>query len=541
VLTDTNQIPDLDEKSVRYLDAAFRDGSLTPQDQPELADMLFDGWAAQFRQRRGPAVRGIVKMAGPAFEWLSLVMQGQLDIRQAWAARGGGWADSVTEEGWKKWGQELTEARAALTKAWELRPDLPHAATLMIEVAMGQSGNEQMNLWFERATKAQIDNASAWGKMRWGLRPRWHGTIEEMNALGVRAVDTGRFDTDVPRKYFDVVTDMESELKKFAGEHIYGRSDIWPNFQRVYEGYIAEPSQAYARDGWRSSFAGIAYFAGHYDVARKQLEALNWQPWPSSLYGWGTELSLMPLEVAARTGSAGPQITEGEASHSPANVGRCKDLYTALLKDSTIDDRTRQFLRHRLAALEVEDGLTTMNWVDFLPRQTNDLGWVEVFGSYQPVEDGVVEVKCTPYGHFIYCRARVGYGFEMRGEMEVVRSSTSDFQAGVIMGLPEYYQPEWYGFRIIRDHEHGNMALFDRTYTTPQLGTPLTVTERNTFDLVVRSEKVTATVNGQKVFDNAPFPAPIHVHKRNYLLGLGGRGNGGEMIVRYRNLQIRRL
>ena len=40
----------------------------------------------------------------------------------------------------------------------------------------------------------------------------------------------------------------------------------------------------------------------HYDVARKQLEAVHWQPKGWNLSGLGKDLSLMALEVAARTG-----------------------------------------------------------------------------------------------------------------------------------------------------------------------------------------------------------------------------------------------
>ncbi len=77
--------------------------------------------------------------------------------------------------------------------------------------------------------------------MRWGLRPRWYGSEAALLALGRTAINTGRFDTDVPRKFFDCVADVESEMELPAGRHnIYGRADIWPEFQKMYEGYIAD-------------------------------------------------------------------------------------------------------------------------------------------------------------------------------------------------------------------------------------------------------------------------------------------------------------
>jgi hypothetical protein len=204
-----------------------------------------------------------------------------------------------------------------------------------------------------------------------------------MLALGIGAVNTKRFDTDIPRKFFDVVSDMEIELQKFLGDHIYGRSDIWPHFQRMYEGYVAEPSQAHLRDGWRTAYAAVAFLGGKYDVARTQLEALDWQPTTNTLHGFGRDLSLMALEVAARTGSSAEAIRQGELNRTARGISECFAAYTRLLEDPATDERTRQFLRHRLASVKVERDLIAGEWVDFLPQQSNDLGWVSVVGTYR--------------------------------------------------------------------------------------------------------------------------------------------------------------
>src|SRR5260370_40339383 len=105
----------------------------------------------------------------------------------------------------------------------------------MVEVAMGQSEPEQMRLWFDRAIAAQIDIPLAWSSMRWALRPRWFGSLDALLALGVKAVDTKRFDTDVPRMFFDCITDIESEEQVPPGQHIHGRFDVCPHMQKMYE------------------------------------------------------------------------------------------------------------------------------------------------------------------------------------------------------------------------------------------------------------------------------------------------------------------
>ena len=253
----------------------------------------------------------------------------------------------------------MSMARTNLAKAWKLRPDLPIAPCRMIYVALSASDAEEMRLWFDRTIAAQIDYPRAWSEMRWGLRPRWHGSLEAMLALGKLAANTKRYDTDVPRKFFDVVKDIESEMQLEIGEHIYGREDIWPTMQQMYEGYVAEPSDSQRRPGWRSSYAVAAYFAGKYDLAKGQLELLNWKPAAYSLNGWRTDLSLMALEVAARTGPSGSKVEAAESNYRRQDVPGALSRYEELKSSAGEDERTRQFVLHRLATLEIEGGPVT--------------------------------------------------------------------------------------------------------------------------------------------------------------------------------------
>jgi hypothetical protein len=72
-----------------------------------------------------------------------------------------------------------------------------------------------------------------------------------MLTFGKFAVDTGRFDTDVPRTAFDVLADMGTDLKLKPGQYLFGRPNIWPLISRMYEGYIEEPSQQAFQPGSR--------------------------------------------------------------------------------------------------------------------------------------------------------------------------------------------------------------------------------------------------------------------------------------------------
>ena len=156
----------------------------------------------------------------------------------------------------------------------------------------------------------------------------------------------------MPRKFVDCVYDVESELALPRGQHIFGRGDIWPDMQRVYEGYLrqAQPYPERLRD-WRAAYAIIAYHAGRYDVARAQLEALDWKPRQSTLLEWNLDPTVWPLEVAARGGPLGGKISEAETLYQNGDRAAAYKQYLALSSNAGADERTKEFIQSRLATL----------------------------------------------------------------------------------------------------------------------------------------------------------------------------------------------
>ena len=536
--SDTNRPEAMYGPAMQWLKESFTDGSFRPEDQAEIAEILIHGWGRNFFSRMRANIYPIPRTSGKSFEWLSLVLEGEHHVMEAWKQRGGGYADTVTEKGWQGFNTQLAAANKNFTGAWQLRPDLPLAPERMISVAMSEAGAEEMRVWFDRTLAAQIDYPPAWSNMRWGLRPRWHGSEAALLALGKAAVDTGRFDTDVPRKFFDVVSDVESELELPVGQHIYGRPDIWPDLARMYDGYVAEPSWEKSRTWWRSTYSAVAYLAGKYSVARTQLEALNWEPQAYNLSGWGTDLSLMPLEVAARTGTAGTKVSAAESSCRRGNVNDALQRYQELAADN--DERTATFARHRVAALELEKRLRDGEWVNLIPSQTNDPAWMFSFGAVRSLPDGL-EVESDKGGHMLYSRARVGMDFEVRGEFEVVKSSTEDFQAGLIMGLPNFNAPGWYSFRMKRNREEGQVASVSIGWGRPHISRPVTLNRTNSFTFKFQNGRTSASVNNTQLFQNQALNRTTTVSPGEFFVGLGAFNDMNDTVLRYRSVQVRRL
>lgn len=533
---------ELETSALQLLKDCFSDGSFMPADQQEIGEILVNGWGYGFFEQNAAAVCAIVHQQGPDYNWLALTLDGEREINEAWAARGGGYADSVTDEGWRSFRSHLGAADSDLTAAWNLHPHWPLAPERMIYVSLGESGLEAMRTWFDRTTQAQIDYSRAWTDLRWGLRPRWYGNEQAMLALGVAAVNSGRFDTDVPRKYIDCIYDVESEMGVTAGQHLYGRKDIWPNVKRMYDGYVNEPSQKKDIDGWRTSYAIVAYFARKYDVARTQLEALDWKPLTNNMNGWSVDLSLMPLEVAARTGPLGKKISMAEIEHNANEISAALKQYNDIKDSPDADERTREFIQCRLSELSDEDRLQKGEWISLLPTNDADPDWVFSFGKAHVLPDGAMEVESGSKGHMLFSRVRAGTDFEVRGEFEVVRSANKNFQGGVVMGVPDLNGYEWYGFRLKRHGEEGDSVCFAQGWSRNQIAQHIVLNDTtNTFDLIYQDGKITASVNGVSVFDHAAAPVELNVPNNSFMVGLGAFNDSPDTVIRYRNVQLKKF
>jgi len=170
-------------------------------------DVLTDDMPAGVIQKIVAAAQAVPDADPAAIDYL----QGQEHIQAAWQDRGGDWADKVTARGWQGFAGELAQARTALVQAWTLDPKIPEVATAMIHVAMGESNAAEMRTWFDRAAAARFDDSDAYEAYIWGIYPRWLGDRATLMAFADECAATGRFDTDVPLHYVDILAIVRTE------------------------------------------------------------------------------------------------------------------------------------------------------------------------------------------------------------------------------------------------------------------------------------------------------------------------------------------
>jgi hypothetical protein len=105
-----------------------------------------------------------------------LVVLGRTYLRYAWDARGGGFADSVSDVGWELYRQRIVEAQRLLEESLRLGVNDADVYARLVEVA--KSGNmprERADNWVEESLKVDPTYYPTYEAMAEYLLPRWHG------------------------------------------------------------------------------------------------------------------------------------------------------------------------------------------------------------------------------------------------------------------------------------------------------------------------------------------------------------------------------
>jgi hypothetical protein len=266
---------------------------------------------------RSPTAIPEVKDPDP---WLWEMCMGRWEIVAACKARGGGYAPTVTREGWKSFGERLALAREHLERANDIDKTLPHAAALLITIAVGQSSSDAEK-WFREATARQIDSGTAYKRYRWVVQPRWGGSVPAQLAFAKRVVTTGRFETRVPAIALDIIGDIEDDTERPSTPDEL--EQYLPIINDAMAGY-ATPDQREPVRAWANSIR-IAWLAqaGHWDEARALLDVTPKLDKTAVEYR-GFEIAELAGQILAMTGPAADAIAE--AMETPAAADRLRQI-----------------------------------------------------------------------------------------------------------------------------------------------------------------------------------------------------------------------
>lgn len=255
---------------------AMADPSFVGESEDILWDFAKTDWEDMTQDERKRAVEAMAALPN-ANPWARAYFTGRYHVTASWLVRGRGYANTVSKQGWQGFAEHMECAAKEFTTAWRLRPASPEAPCAMIEVAMAGYGGESPRVWFDRAIANQLDLDDAYTKLRWALRPRWGGSLDEIYALGLEAGKTGRFDTSAPHHFWLALLDLASEQESW--QHIMARPEALETLRKVYEGYTADDAPPYySVTYWQTTWLIGCWGAGRTKEAMEVLERLRFQP-----------------------------------------------------------------------------------------------------------------------------------------------------------------------------------------------------------------------------------------------------------------------
>ncbi len=207
-----------------------------------------------------------------AFEGAQLVAWG-------WDARGGGWANTVTPEGWRLLRERLDKADAVMTAAWKADPMEVTYPLMMLSVGLGNDFPEpQMKLWFTRAVRADPDaDRPPFGLIqdpyeirRETLQPKWGGSREQLLAFGRECLAGRNWAGGAPYELVYIHEKMAADSPD--PDAYYRLPDVWPDVDAVFTGVL----RVWPDDAWlRTRRAMWAYRCGQWAEADKAFKRLG--------------------------------------------------------------------------------------------------------------------------------------------------------------------------------------------------------------------------------------------------------------------------
>lgn len=352
--------------------------------------------------------------------WLREMMQGQLHSSLGWESRGGGYANTVTDEGWKGFAQQMPQAAKHFRKAWELRQDRADPAAYMVDLLKAgfAEPGETMRLWFDRSIAAQFDATAAYYDYVWALRPRWGGSVDAMRSLLLACALTDRPDTAVAEVTLKLVDFIKSDSLAKDDRDVLQTPVIKEAVLHTVRRLAEEPSRTWERP-WRLADLGVyAWKAAEYTLADDILRQVP-APFPRQTR---RKLNLAGNETEVRGLSALHAIGMEQEWQAAADAYSAKNVTESLLLCQDIAARFQgappSLLLELMAACKFERAFATGEWVEM--RAFPDMAeWHHLSGRWSGLQDGTLQVTGHDAQGVLLHNGRVGCDFELRGDYSV--------------------------------------------------------------------------------------------------------------------------
>ncbi len=396
------------------------DGSFLPGEERIALGLLFQP-LEEFPYPDEMGLYEAVKQQPSVDTYIVDMVGGRCHVGQGWDERGTGWANSVTDEGWKGLEENLRAAHRLLVAAWKLHPEYPEAPTALIGVALGghAAARETPRLWFDRAVAAQMDYPPAYSQYTWSIYPRWGGSHKQMYDFGVECLKTGRFDTGVPWRFYSNLNRIVSD---YDGERIYWRKPETAEYVKQFcDGY--EKSGLYGSPERLKTIKGVLlYKCGSCEEAKRVLDELGEHAdklVPPDFVGMPIERVREEVDVLAV--EPGKGLLMATKLYDDGKIAEALAVCREVAAKYGDNEKPPSVVRKWSGILSVENGLQKKGWVDLLP-DGDPSGWAVRNGESATESDGSVKLSAVPDRAIasLTCSASLGGHIELKGELDFV-------------------------------------------------------------------------------------------------------------------------
>lgn len=203
-------------------------------------------------------------------EAISWLLKGEAYNLAGAIARGNGYANTVTPEGWKGLAENSAIAEKALQHAWELDPKNERIAVTMIWVELGLNrGRDEMDLWFNRAMEDDPNDYDACSAKLNYVQPKWGGSVQDMLDFGHECVRNPNWGGNVPLILADVHDAIQSQyIDDSEKTNYWKQADVWPDIKSSFDRFFLINSNTVS---WRHNYALYAYKCGQWDEFLHQI------------------------------------------------------------------------------------------------------------------------------------------------------------------------------------------------------------------------------------------------------------------------------
>lgn len=192
------------------------------------------------------------------------VALGEACFKYGWKARGSGYVDTVTDDGWRLLAERLAKARKVLEDAAHLPPEDPHWYVAMLSVALGQGWDDAAyNQLYAEAVRKEPTYYDYYFLKANRLLPRWHGNPGDWQRYALEA--SNKSPKEEGMTLYTRIAWSCGEVD--YGDEMFTKGGIqWPLVKQGFE----DIERNYPTSMWNlNAFCYYACMAGDRQTARK--------------------------------------------------------------------------------------------------------------------------------------------------------------------------------------------------------------------------------------------------------------------------------